>query len=130
MSELGDIFNGWKEEKQKKRASNLVNSLELLNEHGIEPQKLSSSHFRIGEFDFWPSTGKYLNRKTGRYSRGVRNLIKALSERADVQELKANDHIWQCYTPDLVKHQLEKTLDEINQLLKTDPAPKDTAGDE
>lgn len=35
-------------------------------------------HLVIGDFDFWPSTGLFKNRKTGKKGRGVFNLIKVL----------------------------------------------------
>lgn len=43
------------------------------------------------------------------------NLIKM---KVDILKLKANDHDWQCYTPPKVKEELEKTLAEIEEMLK------------
>jgi hypothetical protein len=78
MSDLGDTFKAWREEKQEKRASNLASSLELLKARGHQFTVLSEHHFRIGDFDFWPSTGKYLNRTTKRFGRGVLGLLAKL----------------------------------------------------
>lgn len=75
MSDLGETFKAWREEKQKKRADNLVSSIKLMKNRGHEVEQLNEYHFRIGDFDFWPSTGKYFNRKTKRFGRGVLNLL-------------------------------------------------------
>jgi hypothetical protein len=63
---------------QKKRAENLQKSLAILKEHGIEFKTLSEIHLRIGDFDYWPSTGLFINLKTKRRGRGVFNLIRKL----------------------------------------------------
>lgn len=78
MSDLGDTFKAWDEEKRKKREANLAASIEILGVHGVTYERLSEHHLRIGDFDFWPSTGKYINRKTNRNGRGVMNLLVEL----------------------------------------------------
>lgn len=80
MGEMGEIFQVMREASKEKRANNLIASLELLRSRGYIPQQLSDTHFRVGDFDFWPSTGKYLNRKTKLMSRGVRNLLTHLDK--------------------------------------------------
>lgn len=57
------------------RALNLKNSLSILDEHGYTLEELSHCHYRIGDIDFWPSTGKFYNLATGEKGRGVENLI-------------------------------------------------------
>lgn len=37
-----------------------------------------AGHYRIGDFDFWPSTGKYMERSTKKTGRGVFNILKKL----------------------------------------------------
>lgn len=73
----------WAEQKEAgrlKKKRNRQQSLALLQEKGIAYVTLSegAGHYRIQHFDFWPSTGKYLNRKTNKYNRGVFNLIKEI----------------------------------------------------
>lgn len=67
-----------KEKSKKKRWSNYESSLNLLRERGIQVKILNESqgHLRVGEFDFWATTGKFYNQKTGVKGRGVFNLIK------------------------------------------------------
>ena len=80
MSEEGDIWRAVNEANTKKRWDNKENSLKLLNQREIKYICLSEgeAHYRIGDFDFWPTTGKFINRKTKKSGRGVFNLIKIL----------------------------------------------------
>lgn len=74
--EYAEAFKALKEEGKIKRASNLANSLNLLTAMGITFRILSPTHVRVGEFDFWPSTGLFIHTKTKQRGRGVRNLIR------------------------------------------------------
>ena len=67
-----------REERNKKKASNEVSSLELLRSKGIKVLVLNEKtrHYRVEGFDFWPSTGKFYDQKTGEKGRGVKELIK------------------------------------------------------
>lgn len=80
MSELGDTFKAWNEEKKAKKLSNAENSLRLLKEKGIEYELLSSNgpHLRIGDYDFWASTGLFVHRKSKQRGRGIHNLLRRL----------------------------------------------------
>jgi hypothetical protein len=80
MSEEGEIWQGYREERKAKKQSNEQNSLAMLRARGIKVETLNAaiSHYRIGNFNFWPTTGKYYNPKTGEKGRGVRNLIKTI----------------------------------------------------
>ncbi len=80
MSDIGEIFSFLKEENKKKKVLNHKNSIKILEGKGIYFTKLSEYHYRVGEYDFWPSTGKFLNRKTGTTGRGVFNLLKKLGK--------------------------------------------------
>lgn len=101
-SDLGETFALMKEERRKKKSRNLHSSLDLLEKEGIEFVELSPHHFRIGKYDFWPSTGKYLNREIKKYSRGVFNLLRELNpkhkfyaEMADREADAEADATWQ-----------------------------------
>lgn len=83
MSELGDTFREWREYKKKKKAKNLEFAPDILHENGIRFKALTMEHYRIGEYDFWPTTGLYIHRKTKKRGRGVFNLIKALTPPAE-----------------------------------------------
>lgn len=81
MSEDGEMWAKIREDGRIKRWSNDKQSIELLRHFKIPFKVLnaSSSHYRVGEFDFWATTGKFYNQKTKETGRGVRNLIKKLS---------------------------------------------------
>jgi len=82
MSEDAEIWKQIKEDGQKKRWKNHENSIAILFERGIEFRELNqaTAHYRVGEFDFWPTTGKFYNQKTKQKGRGVFNLIKLIKK--------------------------------------------------
>ena len=77
--EYAEAFKEIKKENQAKRAGNAENSLRLLHEGGVRFELLSSSHARVGDFDFWPSTGLYIHTKTKKRGRGVFNLMRRVN---------------------------------------------------
>lgn len=80
MSELGDLFKALKEESKAKKLSNAESSRYMLLNSGIKFKDLSDTHLRVGDFDFWPSTGLFINIKTKKRGRGVFNLIKKIKD--------------------------------------------------
>jgi len=81
MSDLGDLFREWKKESQAKKASNAEQSLAWLERMQIPFKVLSynNHHTLVADrIDFWPSTGKWRERGTGRQGRGVRRLMDYL----------------------------------------------------
>jgi predicted Ser/Thr protein kinase len=81
MSELGDTFKALHEYKKEKKANNIDGSLSLLESMGVEHKVLSYNNHHtlvVGRIDFWPSTGKWIDRKTKRYGRGIRKLLNYL----------------------------------------------------
>lgn len=77
---------------QKKRAHNRQFSTALIEkwckDYNVILMKFTTAHLRINErFDFWPGTGKYQDRNTGQYRRGVFNLIKELDQHYNVQKV-------------------------------------------
>lgn len=76
-SELGETFRAWDAMKKEKRAYNLAQSTELLKARNIPfVSKNNGIHLQLESFDFWPSTGKFINRKTKKTGRGVFALIR------------------------------------------------------
>ena len=69
-----------------KRASNRGNSAELLRAAGVEfESKNGGAHLIVTQggmvFDFWPGTGKWCQRGTADYQRGVFSLLARLGRR-------------------------------------------------
>ena len=84
----------WKEvreESRKKKRDNEQMSLHLLKMHCIEYEILCATvcHYRVGPFDYWPTTGKFYNQKTGEFGRGVKNLIKRVKKIKHEQQAQA-----------------------------------------
>lgn len=77
-SGLAQDFRSLHAAGKARRASNRERSVAILQEKGIEFERFSESHLRIGRFDFWPGTGLFINRDTKREGRGVFNLLQAL----------------------------------------------------
>jgi hypothetical protein len=77
-SELGETFKAFKEFKREKKLSNVENSLKFLTSLEIKHTILNAAipHVLVCEnIDYWPSTGKWRERGTGRLGRGVRCLV-------------------------------------------------------
>lgn len=80
--DMGVIFNGWRAEKKAKRAANRESSPALLREAGVQfIEKNGGSHLIVANatFDFWPGTGKWIERATGAKGRGVFKLLARVS---------------------------------------------------
>jgi hypothetical protein len=77
MNENGEMWDAIHKDQQAKRHQNEEQSIKMLQDLGIKYEILSkqSSHYRVGRFNFWPTTGKFYDPKTGEKGRGVRNLI-------------------------------------------------------
>lgn len=78
-SDMGEMWNEVKKERQGKRASNRENSAEYLKQRGIPfISKNGGAHLIVeGKecfIDFWPGTGKWHSRN-GYKGFGVRNLM-------------------------------------------------------
>ena len=80
MSDIEDTFKVLKERKQEKRADNMQQSTRFITRKGIYfTSHNNGTHLVIDEpntgvIDFWPSTGLWIPRNTGRKHRGVLKL--------------------------------------------------------
>lgn len=80
MSEDAEMWAKVKEERQAKKLDNAKKSLAILKEKGVAFTCLSESaaHYRIGEYDIWLTTGKWIHRATREYGRGIFNLLRRI----------------------------------------------------
>lgn len=91
MGDVGEAFKATKEmrkaESKQRKESNYSSSVQMLIDNGIgfedKGYHLIVKHNGMTA-DFWPTTGKFNIRKTPKYKRGVRMLIKLL--RGDYSE--------------------------------------------
>lgn len=83
MGSVGEDFAEMKQQGKIKRSKNRTQTQELLKEKGIDfTEHNDGAHLIIKTlehtFDLWPGTGKYLNRSTHRYGRGVFSLLREI----------------------------------------------------
>lgn len=69
------------------RHEKLYNSISLLEVKGIEYKKLNEYHYRIGVYDFWPSTDKFLNRHTGEFGHSIFVLLDLIEQSPDTEKI-------------------------------------------
>ena len=71
-----------KSARKEKKKDNEKKSLDILTALGIKFFILNADccHYRVEDYDFWPTTGKFYNQRTGDKGRGVMNLIKIIRE--------------------------------------------------
>lgn len=79
--EYAEHFKVLKQEGMKRRASNRERAAERLKGLCIDFQsKNYGAHLIVdglkGPIDFWPGTGRWKERATGEYGRGVKGVIK------------------------------------------------------
>jgi hypothetical protein len=76
-----EIWLSYHEGRTAKRWDNHKHSLQLLTDKGVHFKCLNESigHYRVGDWDFWPTTGKFYNSKTGEKGRGVFELLKVVA---------------------------------------------------
>ena len=81
MGDTGEMYSDLKKHNKAKKRVNLEASTKMLEDAGIPfIKKNGGVHLIVdGAFDFWPSTGLFINRSTQKQGRGVKNLLKALS---------------------------------------------------
>lgn len=76
-----EMWRALKKHGQEKRASNLTNSLQLLIDAKIKyTSRNGGVHCMVecatGIIDFWPGTGKFIQRGTKKQGRGVRAVLE------------------------------------------------------
>lgn len=78
--EYAEAYAEQRKRNQEKRAANRQRSAEMLTAAGIEfESKNDGAHLIVGDYDFWPGTGLFVNRKTGEKKRGVGELIRRIN---------------------------------------------------
>lgn len=82
MSEISETYSALRNYRSIKRYQNKTSSTEILIKHEIPfVSKNNGVHLIVSNrYDYWPSTGLYINRKTGKRKRGVFNLIKEIKQ--------------------------------------------------
>ncbi|TAK97771.1 MAG: hypothetical protein EPO08_20820 [Rhodospirillaceae bacterium] len=77
---LGDFWRDVKIARKESKEKNTQIALAKLEASGLPYQQFSEEHYRVGGVDFWPSTGKWIE-KGGRQGRGIDGLLKYIKNR-------------------------------------------------
>jgi hypothetical protein len=88
MSDLGEYWKDVNDYYQAKRCSNTIHSTEILKRAGVQFESYNNGAHLIvsGKFDFWPSTGLFIDRITRKRNRGIHNLLRLCSGGSDVPQ--------------------------------------------
>ena len=81
MGDVGETFNAMREAGKEKRERNRESSPKILRQHDIEfEEKNMGAHLIVKHngyvIDFWPGTGKWIDRATSKHRRGVYGLMR------------------------------------------------------
>lgn len=74
-AEYWEARKSWLNEK---KSNNLNQSIQIIENKNIQYKKLSDTHYRVADYDFYPTTGLFINITTKKRGRGVFNLIKLI----------------------------------------------------
>ena len=76
MGDMAEEFRAMKEFSRKSRKNRRDFAPNFLKKHHIQFEQFTDAHLRVGEWDFWPGTGKFKHMRTGESGRGIENLVK------------------------------------------------------
>lgn len=90
MTDLGDSFREMRKAGQDKREKNRFNSAKILKNNGIPFESKNYGAHLIVEgpecfIDFWPGTGRWKIRLSGKTGFGVINLLKYIKPETEYQ---------------------------------------------
>ena len=79
-SEMGEIYYAMRKAKQERKQANKANGTEKIKRSGYSFVTHNDGlHIVIeNRVDYWPSTGKFIDRQTKRKGRGILPLLKYL----------------------------------------------------
>jgi hypothetical protein len=85
MGEMKEYFDALDTEIKKRKQSLSLRSVLTLQAEGIKFTVLNQNgpHLRVGAFDFWPSTGRFVHRRTKRWGRTLEGLLALLKKECD-----------------------------------------------
>ena len=79
MSREGEIWREYKKTTKERKKVYAYQALLKLERAGLKVVKLKGDgQYRVGDFDFYPTSEKFCNQKTKQRGKGVENLIKIL----------------------------------------------------
>lgn len=80
MGDLGDYWREAKEEQKEYKWNHYDKVINTFNQEGIDFQNFGNGHLRIGEYDFWATTGTFIHRSTGKKGKGLEVFLKKIKK--------------------------------------------------
>lgn len=85
MGNMGELWRDigpvLKKESKERKQRNFCNAILLLDKYKIRYEQKSDSHIVVEDkIDYWPSTGLFIDRKTKKRGRGVRQILKKVGK--------------------------------------------------
>lgn len=80
MGDMGEFWNDVRGYRQAKRAANTNSSTGIMERSGVPfVSKNNGAHLIVADrWDYWPSTGLFIDRQTKKKGRGVNNLLRSV----------------------------------------------------
>jgi len=84
--ERKEEFNAVLRGRSATKYRNMINFLEKLEKNGYSKhiKKHTDYHYTVLGFDFWPTTGSFYEKETGKRGKGVNQLIKNLYTKTNI----------------------------------------------
>lgn len=84
MGDMKEYFKALDEVNARRKSAQALRSLLLLEASGFKFTVLNQNgpHVRVGSFDFWPSTGRFVDRKSNKWGRTIEALLAYLRQGA------------------------------------------------
>jgi hypothetical protein len=84
MGDMKEDFQALEQCMKERKSERKLRSILMLQKHSIKFTILNEDgpHLRIGDYDFWPSTDKWIHRKTNKRGWTVDSLIDVLEREA------------------------------------------------
>ena len=84
MGEMSEDFKALKELRRQRKDQRYDLTIAMLQEMGIGFQEGKSRNIIVaGQYELWPSTHAWLDRRTGKRGRGIDGFLKIVSGRCD-----------------------------------------------
>lgn len=82
MSDMAETFKAMNDYAQAKRRDNTIKSTRLLKLANVEfVSKNNGAHLIVlNRWDYWPSTGLFIDRSNQKRGRGITNLLRIIAK--------------------------------------------------
>jgi hypothetical protein len=88
MSDIGETFKAFKEERRIKRWGNFDSSIGILKSKNIPHVVCNSGNGHVlvcNDIDFWPTTGRWRRRVFNHQGRGIKRLLSYIERQIKIE---------------------------------------------